>query len=456
MFPPIVLPCGARGPATGPGAADHPRSEENEVMKRTGAALLLVAIVLAGCPEDGPPPVKPRPGEGSARAATFGDDVEFLEKHTDAIVLGRGDAQVAVVPQYQGRVMTSTAEGAEGLSFGWINRDLIASGKPIPQFNPFGGEDRFWLGPEGSQFALYFKPGSKPGEDGKFQFKDWEVPACIDTDPWEVVKQGETSAHFRRKISLTNLAGTQFDLVADRIVRILHPDDVQKHFRIRIPARAKAVAFESDNTIKNTGEKPWTKETGLLSIWILCMFTPSPSMTVVIPYVEGPEAELGPIVTPYPGFGEIPPERLKTTGGVIYFKCDGKRRGKIGLNPRRAKTVAGSYDSANRVLTLATYTTHEGVTDYVNSAWKIQKEPFKGDVVNSYNDGPVDGGKPLGPFYEIESSSPAAALKPGETMQHVHRTLHLTGLEGDLQIVAKTALGVGLDEIMAAFRQPPE
>ena len=25
--------------------------------------------------------------------------------------------------------------------------------------NVFGGEDRFWLGPEGGQFALYFKAG---------------------------------------------------------------------------------------------------------------------------------------------------------------------------------------------------------------------------------------------------------------------------------------------------------
>jgi hypothetical protein len=40
---------------------------------------------------------------------TFGQDVEFLQQHVDTIVL-RGDtgaAQVAVVPAYQGRVMTS-------------------------------------------------------------------------------------------------------------------------------------------------------------------------------------------------------------------------------------------------------------------------------------------------------------------------------------------------------------
>ena len=47
---------------------------------------------------------------------------------------------------------------------------------------------------------------------------------------------------------------------------------------------------------------------------------------------------------------------------------------------------------------------------YVNSKWEIQQQPYAGDVANSYNDGPpAPGAKPLGPFYELESSSPAAA-----------------------------------------------
>ena len=43
-------------------------------------------------------------------AATFEQDVAFLRKHLEVIVLSEptGQAQVAVVPAYQGRVMTST------------------------------------------------------------------------------------------------------------------------------------------------------------------------------------------------------------------------------------------------------------------------------------------------------------------------------------------------------------
>jgi hypothetical protein len=90
--------------------------------------------------------------------------------------------------------------------------------------------------------------------------------------------------------------------------------------------------------------------------------------------------------------------------------------------------------------------------DYVNSLWQIQDHPFAGDAANSYNDGPpAPGAKPMGPFYEMESSSPAAALKPGATMEHVHRTIHLSGSEADLDKIARRVLGVSLDEIKRAL-----
>ena len=67
----------------------------------------------------------------SAVGARFGEDVKFFEGHTPVIVLSdrAGRSKVAVVPAWQGRVMTSTAGGDAGSSFGWVNRELIASGK---------------------------------------------------------------------------------------------------------------------------------------------------------------------------------------------------------------------------------------------------------------------------------------------------------------------------------------
>ena len=177
------------------------------------------------------------------------------------------------------------------------------------------------------------------------------------------------------------------------------------------------------------------------------MLNASPTTTVVIPFEKGPEAKLGPVVNDA-YFGKVPPERLVVKDGVMYFSGDAKYRSKIGLSPRRVKPILGSYDTANRVLTLVQFTLPRGATDYVNSMWEIQKQPYGCDVANSYNDGPQSpGGAQLGRFYELETSSPALALKPGQSATHVHRTIHLQGTETELDAIARATLGVGLQDI---------
>jgi hypothetical protein len=213
------------------------------------------------------------------------------------------------------------------------------------------------------------------------------------------------------------------------------------------------VAFESVNRVQNAGRESWNQDTGLLSIWILGMFNPSPKTTIIVPVKPGPDSELGPVVTS-DYFGAVPPSRLVVKENVILFSGDGRFRSKIGINPRRCRPVLGSYDAANQVLTLVQFSFRLEHTRYVNSKWEIQKQPYSGDVVNSYNDGPpTPGAKPLGPFYELESSSPAAELSPGASLEHVHRTMHLTGSEADLNRVSRAVLGVSLEEIMRGLPQ---
>jgi hypothetical protein len=233
---------------------------------------------------------------------------------------------------------------------------------------------------------------------------------------------------------------------------VLDPAAVWARLGTEPAAGVNLVAFESDNRITNAGASPWKKDTGLLSIWILGMFNPSPATTIVVPIKAGPEAELGVKVTS-DYFGAVPPERLVVKDDVIYFSGDGKFRSKIGISPRRSKGVLGSYDASTQVLTIVQFSQPAGVTDYVNSLWKLQDDPYSGDAANSYNDGvPAPGAKPLGPFYELESSSPAAALAPGGSLSHVHRTVHLSGTAAALDEVARATLGVSIAEIEAALK----
>jgi hypothetical protein len=380
-------------------------------------------------------------------AQTFGDDVAFVKRHTVVVVLAdaKTGARVAVCPDLQGRVMTSSASGDGGPSFGWVNRELLAAGKRDPHFNPYGGEDRFWLGPEGGQFALFFKKGDP------FDLGHWYTPAAFDTEPFAVAAQSADSISFRKEIALANASGTKLDVRVDRVVRLVPAAAAWKDLGLAEPAKVSLVAYESENTITNAGGIPWRKETGLVSIWILGMFRPTPATTVVVPFQPGSEAALGPIVNDA-YFGKVPADRLVVRDRVLFFRGDGERRSKIGIPPARALPVLGSYDARDRLLTLVQFTRPEGATDYVNSMWETQKRPYAGDVVNSYNDGPpAPGAKPLGPFYELETSSPAAALAAGASLVHRHRTLHLQGDRASLDAVARKALGVGLEDIEKVF-----
>ncbi|MHC4571068.1 MAG: DUF6786 family protein [Planctomycetota bacterium] len=404
-------------------------------MRSWPGLIILAAVFAMGC------------SSTQNQAMTFGEDLKFLQRHTDVIVLGdlSSGAQIAVVPAYQGRVMTSTHEGEKGMSFGWINKDLIAGGKILPHINAYGGEDRFWMGPEGGQFAIFF-PRHAP-----FDFEHWQTPSVIDTEPFELTCRTGNSVSFRRQTKLTNWSGTQFDIKIDRTVRVLSRKDAAGKLGVEMPHSLKIVAFESENTLTNKGTEPWSKQTGLLSIWILSMFNPSLETTVVIPFNPGPEGRLGPKVND-DYFGKVPPERLIVRDDVLFFKADGRYRSKIGLSPKRAKPILGSYDAASKLLTLVQYTKPEGATDYINSMWRLQEAPFDGDAVNSYNDGPLEPGKkPLGPFYELESSSPAVALKPDESICHIHRVFHLQGPENELGKIAEAVLQVTLQQVKNTF-----
>jgi hypothetical protein len=146
-------------------------------------------------------------------------------------------------------------------------------------------------------------------------------------------------------------------------------------------------------------------------------------------------------------FGKVPSDRLIVKDGIIWFKADGKHRSKIGLAPDRAMEICGSYDASKKALTILWCKLPETGAEYVNSKWGKQDDPFKGDVINSYNDGPVEDGTQMGPFYEIESSSPAAFLKQGEKIIHLQRIYHFEGNEDELSGITRKIFGIEIMDI---------
>lgn len=382
----------------------------------------------------------------------FDEEVSFLRKYGEVMVLTSGEdkAKIAVMPGLQARVMTSTAGSPENLSYGWINRRFFEAGDTSIHMNAFGGEERIWLGPEGGQFSIFFE------KDSAFTFDNWRTPRLIDLDAYDVVSQTEQAATFTRSAKLKNYSGTSFDLRIEREIRILSADEVTGALALSPDSTLSAVGYQTTNRLHNAGSAPWKKETGLLSIWLLGMFNPSPGVTIVIPFTAGPDRTFGPIVND-DYFGKVPADRLVVRDSILYFKGDGEYRSKIGLGPDRANDIMGSYDAHSHTLTIVKFSKGEPGDLYVNSKWEIQAQPFKGDVVNAYNDGPPSpGAKPMGPFYELESSSPARELNPGEHIEHRQTTFHFSGEERSLDKVARPVLGVSIAEIRSVFNGASE
>lgn len=375
---------------------------------------------------------------------TFSDDAEFLARHTELIVLdGDRPALVAVAPAYQGRVMTSSPTGPEGPSLGWLNREFIQSGRRGMAFDNYGGEERFWLGPEGGQFGLWFKNGDP------FDMGHWQTPPGLNEGHFAITSLGRGSVAMAAHFEVTNYSGTTFEVAVKRIIDVLSREQVAADLGTGPRGELSCAAFQSTNTLANVGENTWKREGGLLSVWTLGQFSPLPRGMVIAPFLAGDDAKLGP---PPNGeyFGPVPPERFRICDGYLLFRCDGKYRSKLGVSSRRAKNVLGSYDPDAQVLTIVQFNLPPDAAglSYVNSLWEIQQDAFAGDAVNSYNDGEeAPGAGQMGPFYEIETSSPAAELSPGQAITHVHRTFHFAGELENLNALSQRVLGVDLNKI---------
>lgn len=401
--------------------------------------------MIFSCNESGKQQASKSDDSDSYSQGSYGYDLHFLQQQDDSVIVLATDSeksQIIVSPKYQAKVFTSTANGKDGLSFGWVNYKAF-TGKPDAHMNAYGGENRIWLGPEGGTFSLFFKP------DSQMVFENWKTPAAYDTEPWTVVGKTGQSVTMKKNMHLLNYKGTNLNVAVERAVSILDNEDIAKKIGLTLDTSIQAVAYQTNNTITNTGKEAWTEATGMPCIWILDMFKPSPATVIVVPFKNLSGEPFDKIATA-DYFGQIPPDRLKHTDNMLFFKADGKSRGKLGIKPEYAKPLAGSYDPEHKVLTVIMFDV-DSSAKYLNQEWNANKPPFSGDAVNAYNDGPLADGTQMGPFYEIESVSPAAFLSPGQSLSHKHAVFHFTGSTEKLDNIAQKLFGVTLKEIQNQF-----
>ena len=376
---------------------------------------------------------------------TFGYDLQYLSDKDSLVVLSSDDSlsQVIVSPKYQAKVFTSTAAGEKGKSLGYLNYKALDLKEINEHMNGYGGENRFWLGPEGGRYSIYFQPGTKQ------VYENWHTPQPFDIEPWDVISSGKNSVELKKKMEVANYMGNKMLLNVDRKISLLSTSDIQTALGINTGDKIKAVAYTTENIITNLNDFAWTKETGTICIWMLDMFNTAPNSLTIVPFNNGDEQTLGTIATT-DYFGEIPADRLKIRENLLFLKTDGKCRNKLGLNVKRTKAIAGNYDPDSKRLTITTFNTDPNGT-YLNQEWNPEKDPLTGDALNAYNDGPLEDGSIMGPFLEVESASPAAFLQPGETLQHNHNVFHFVGEEADLTLITEALFGISIKDIKSVF-----
>ena len=404
-------------------------------MKRSFIPLLIIMTMIS-CQQPSPKP------DNTPEKGTFAYDLRFLSKYDSVVVLQHGNAKLIVSPKYQAKVFSSTASGDSGRSFGWVNYSAFDAA-PNQHMNAYGGENRLWLGPEGGKFSLFFPPGSR------MEFANWKTPAAFDSEPWEIVGRSADSIALQKHMQLLNYAGTRFDAKIHRSITILDEKGIASVLGLTPETTLHTVGYTTHNTITNAGDTAWTGTTGAPCIWLLDMFNPSPETVIIVPFDSLPGDDFKNTVTS-DYFGAIPADRLKHSDSVLFLKADGNSRGKLGVRSTRSKPAAGSYDYRNHILTITVFDTDHDAK-YLNQEWNTAKPPFLGDAVNAYNDGPLADGSRMGPFFELESVSPAAFLKPGASLTHSHSVFHFSGDPQALDAIAKKILGTSLANISETF-----
>lgn len=376
---------------------------------------------------------------------TFGYDLNYLSGKDKVIVLKSSDekSQLILSAKYQGKVFTSTVNGTNGKSLGFVNYKAFCTEGQDKHANLYGGENRLWIGSEGGRFSIFFEPGDKQIYD------NWHTPAAFDTEEWKIKDQSSKMVSFEKEMSVTNYLGKRLNLIVDRNISLLTDAEISQELGIQLQNGINKIAYRTSNVVTNQNDFEWTAQTGTICVWILDMFNSSDSAFSIIPYRKGNEIQLGKIATT-DYFGEIPADRIKNVNGLIYFKTDGKLRKKIGINAHRTNSLVGNYDPEMNRLTIVSFDVDKNKM-YLNQEWNPDKDPLKGDVLNAYNDGPLEDGSQMGPFLEIESCSPAALLKPGEKLAHMHNVFHFVGTDEELSIISQRLFGVSVQEMKQVF-----
>ena len=406
---------------------------------------LALAMFLAGCGLIKESSLR----NDDAKLWSFGQELSFFSKYgVQTVLLEEGDSIIAVSPEWQARVMTSTFDGVEGGSLGWINRELIVSARKDAASAPLsteqiGGEDRFWIGPEGGDLSIFFDDPSK------MTVEHWRAPKALSSEPWNFVGKNKTQAKFEKEAEFRNVKGKSIRVKAEREISLINKTQASEILGIEIPESVKLVAFQSFNKLTNTGNVPWSPDNGMANISVQSCFNANRKVKVFMPYRQGDSSKLGNIVRDNFYQPTLSGDsRLLIESEYIRFIADGRNLSGIGVPPKRSEGIIISFDAENVILTVILYIKPSGDRSYLSSGWRRGASTFDGDAISLFNNGPLSTtSAPANPYYEVSTYSPALALESGKSQFHIQRVFHFGGSEYDLGLIAYKLTGISIGQL---------
>lgn len=386
----------------------------------------------------------------AAERPIFSDDVALLNKHFSPVVLKlNGDQTLVLLSELQGRVMTGSQSGYHGESIGWFNRAKLEETSALANHESrisagidgsIGGAERTWFGPDGGTYSLFFDKHAARLPD------NIRPPAAVNVTPYQLTYRTDSSATFEQTVSFNNHIGFDFVAKVERSVRIIAQNEVEALIGINLPKSVRRLTYTSQTKVTNLNESSWNADTGLFSIWSLAML--APDAIAVIP-LKRPIKERA---TSY--FSSTSVSRQKVTDKAVFYLADANRMDKIGVPVVNSTAWVGSYHPKRQLLTLTKLNPHpDPNSSYVSAVWADDAPALDGESHNIFNDGPQQNGKPFGPFFELESSSPALKLKPNEAHIHNYSVLHFSGPISELTKISESVIKLSIEELIQTYNE---
>ena len=328
---------------------------------------------------------------------SYHDALNYLAQQTSVMELyDQLGGRVAICPEWNGKIMTSTCDGLDGDSFGCINVHAIDT----ESFDDFGGEDQWSISPLIHSFAVENIQANQAVLKRPLQVAD------ANGVPVELALSRTISLLSRKKIGL---------LFGDAVADSLEQEDVS------------AVGFRTENTVQS-------QEQTCVASRLRGMFNASPN-TVIILAVPPEDFETGQTSVLIDYLGSSPHCRIRYLSQTMLIRADGRKPCQITVPFPDSPPMIGAFELRFGTLTLWTFDLPNDSEDH--------------DVLRIYNYGHPHIGEELdwAAYYETNCFSAPQELQPDNSLTYHQCTLHLNAENHVLGDLVQQIFGVSLEDV---------